>query len=101
MDEMPMLRGRDDLKLLVQALLDSAGYHVWPLWLAGDYHGLVHADFQQVQRLQAAITAQTALIALGSATVTGIATQAAYPADLAHPGRAGRLLSGRPQASER
>src|SRR5713226_139640 len=91
MDETPMLRGRDDLKLLVQALLDSAGYHVRPLWLAGDHHGLVYADFEQVQRVQAAITPQTALIALGSGTVTDIAKHAAYLYDLAHPGQAGSV----------
>src|SRR5260370_20683364 len=91
MDETPMLRGRDDLKFLVQALLDSAGYHVSPLWLGGDYHGLVHADFEQVQSVQADITAQTALIALGSGTVTDIAKHAAYLYDLAHPGQAGSV----------
>ncbi len=88
MDETPMLRGRDDLKLLVQSLLNNAGYHVRPLWLAGDHHGLVHADFEQVQRVQAAITPQTALIALGSGTVTDITKHAAYLYDLAHPGQA-------------
>ncbi len=91
MDETSMLRGGDDLKPLVQALLDNAGYHVRPLWLAGDRYDLVHADFEQVQRVQAAITPQTALIALGSGTVTDIAKHAAYLYDLAHPGQAGSV----------
>src|SRR5262249_15906383 len=86
MDETPILRGRGALKPLVHVLLDNAGYHVQPLWLTGDRYGLVHADFEQVQLVQAAITPGAALVALGSGTVTDIAKHAAYLYDLAHPG---------------
>jgi glycerol-1-phosphate dehydrogenase [NAD(P)+] len=91
MDEMPMFRGKEVLKPLVQALLDNAGYRVQPLWLAGDRYGLVHADFEQVRRVQAAITTGAAIVALGSGTVTDIAKHAAYLYDLAHPEQAGSV----------
>jgi glycerol-1-phosphate dehydrogenase [NAD(P)+] len=78
MDETPMRREDQDLKSFVQALLRNAGYHVKTLWLKGDQYGLVHADFEQVERVQAAISPGTALVALGSGTVTDIVKHAAY-----------------------
>src|SRR5579859_1865634 len=55
MDETPMRREEQDLKAFVQALLQQAAYQVETLWLKGDRYGLVHADFDQVQRVRAAI----------------------------------------------
>src|SRR5258708_12725312 len=81
MDETPMRREREDLKPFVQALLHNAGYHVEPLWLKGDQYGLVHADFDQVDFVQASIEPGTALVALGSGTVTNIAN---HPPSLYH-----------------
>ncbi len=78
MDETPMRREEQDLKPFVQALLHNAGYHVETLWLKGDQYGLVHADFEQVERVQAAISPGAALVALGSGTVTDIAKHAAH-----------------------
>lgn len=78
MDATPMLREEQDLKPFVQALLHNAGYQVAPLWLEGDRYALVHADFEQVQRVHAAILPGDALVALGSGTVTDIVKHAAY-----------------------
>src|SRR4051812_29867288 len=78
MDETPMRRDAEDLKSFVQALLHGAGYHVQTLWLKGDQYGLVHADFEQVERVQRAITRETALVALGAGTLTDIVKHAAY-----------------------
>ena len=86
MDETPMLREREDLKPFVQALMDNAGYHVEPLWLKGDQYGLVHADFDQVDFVQASIEPGTALVVLGSGTVTDIAKHAAYLYHQENPG---------------
>jgi len=66
MDEVPMRREEQDLKPFVQALLRNAGYQVEAVWLRGDAYGLVHADFEQVERMRAAITPGTALVALGA-----------------------------------
>ena len=78
MDETPMRRDAEDLKSFVQALLHGGGYHVQTLWLKGDQYGLVHADFEQVERVQRAITRETALVALGAGTLTDIVKHAAY-----------------------
>lgn len=86
MDETPMRRDAEDLKPFVQALLNDAGYHVQALWLKGDQYGLVHADFEQVERVQRAITRETALVALGAGTLTDIVKHAAYLHDQEHGG---------------
>ncbi len=88
MDETPMRREADDLKAFVQALLRNAGYQLQTLWLKGDQYGLVHADFAQVQRIEASITPESALVALGSGTVTDITKHAAYLYDQQHPRQA-------------
>ncbi len=84
MDETPMRREKQDLKPFVQALLHNADYQVETLWLKGDQYGLVHADFEQVQRVQGAIKPATALVALGSGTLTDIVKHAAYLYDQEH-----------------
>lgn len=87
MDEVPMRREQDDLKPFVQALLTRAGYRVEPLWLVGDAYGLVHADFEQVERVKAVLTDECALVSLGAGTVTDITKHAAYMYDQEHPER--------------
>src|SRR5713101_5332985 len=84
MDETPMRREKQDLKPFVQALLHNADYQVETLWLKGDQYGLVHADFEQVRRVHGAIKAGTALVALGSGTLTDIVKHAAYLYDQEH-----------------
>ncbi|HLI09521.1 MAG TPA: iron-containing alcohol dehydrogenase [Ktedonobacteraceae bacterium] len=86
-DEVPMRREQQDLKPFVQALLRDAGYEVKPLRLKGDQNGLVHADFGQVERVHRAIEPGSALVALGSGTVTDIVKHAAYLYDQQHPGQ--------------
>lgn len=78
MDETPMRREERDLKPFARALLHEAGYAVAPFWLEGDRYGLVHADFEQVQRVHDAILPGDALVALGSGTLTDIVKHAAY-----------------------
>jgi glycerol-1-phosphate dehydrogenase [NAD(P)+] len=85
MDETPMRRDEQDLKPFVQEMLRDAGYQLQPLWLEGDSYGLVHADFEQVERVYSALAPGTALVALGGGTVTDIAKHAAYLYDEQHP----------------
>ncbi len=85
MDETPMRREEQDLKPFIQDLLQQAGYQVQTLKLPGDAYGLVHADFEQVERVQSALAPGLALIALGGGTVTDIAKHAAYLYDEQHP----------------
>lgn len=84
MDKTPMRREEQDLKPFVQNLLQRAGYEVQALWLPGDAYGLVHADFEQVERVHSALAPGMALVALGGGTVTDIAKHAAYLYDEQH-----------------
>ncbi|MDQ6661346.1 MAG: iron-containing alcohol dehydrogenase [Chloroflexota bacterium] len=90
MDEVSMKRRQADLKPMIQALLATSGYAVEALWLQGDVYGLVHADFEQVARVQAALAAlpsNKAVVALGSGTLTDIVKHAAYLYDREHSGQ--------------
>ena len=85
MDEVPMRREKQDLKPFVQTLLRSADYQVEALWLRGDTYGLVHADFEQVELVRAAIAPGTAIVALGAGSVTDIVKHATYLYEQEHP----------------
>ena len=83
MDETPMRREEQDLKSFVQKLLRNAGYQVETLWLKGDQYGLVHADFGQVERVQAAVSPGTALVAMAARLPAGVARGAVILATVA------------------
>src|SRR6266566_3821979 len=84
MDETPMLRDDVDLKRFVRDLLYVAGYDESAVWLEGDEYGLVHADYDHVEGVLWDLehgqmgTGASAIIALGSGTITDIAKHAAY-----------------------
>ena len=78
MDRTPMHRNGDDLKPLVLERLRAAGWQPEALWLTADASGQVHTDFAQIGHVQACLTPQTAVLALGSGTVTDVAKHAAY-----------------------
>ena len=84
-DETPMLREDVDLKRFVRDLLYVAGYNETTCHLENDEYGLVHAEFEDVEGVLWGLEPGTALIALGSGTVTDIAKHAAYLYDQQHP----------------
>jgi glycerol-1-phosphate dehydrogenase [NAD(P)+] len=84
-DETPMLREDVDLKRFVRDLLYVAGYDETTCHLENDEYGLVHAEFEDVEGILWGLEPGTALIALGSGTVTDIAKHAAYLYDQQHP----------------
>jgi glycerol-1-phosphate dehydrogenase [NAD(P)+] len=84
-DEAPMLREDIDLKRFVRDLLYVAGYDETTCHLENDEYGLVHAEFEHVEGILWGLEPGTALIALGSGTVTDIAKHAAYLYDQQHP----------------
>src|SRR5215467_5847316 len=90
-DETPMYREDVDLKRFVRDLLYVAGYVETTCHLEDDEYGLVHADFDHVDGVLwglepgAGPEPCTALIAIGSGTVTDIAKHAAYLYDQRHP----------------
>src|SRR6266516_133406 len=83
--ETPMLREDVDLKRFVRDLLYVAGYDETTCHLENDEYGLVHAEFEDVEGLLWGLEPGTAIIALGSGTVTDIAKHAAYLYDQQHP----------------
>jgi len=89
-DETPMFREDVDLKRFVRDLLYVAGYDETTYHLEEDEYGLVHADFAHVEGVLwglepgAGPEPCTALIAIGSGTVTDIAKHAAYLYDQHH-----------------
>jgi glycerol-1-phosphate dehydrogenase [NAD(P)+] len=85
MDDTPMLREDVELKRFVRDLLYVAGYEETTCHLEDDEYGLVSADFEQVEGVLWGLEPGTALIALGSGTVTDIAKHAAYLYDQQHP----------------
>jgi glycerol-1-phosphate dehydrogenase [NAD(P)+] len=84
-DETPMLREDVDLKRFVRDLLYVAGYDETTCHLENDEYGLVHAKLEDVEGILWGLEPGTALIALGSGTVTDIAKHAAYLYDQQHP----------------
>lgn len=85
MDQTPMLREDVDLKRFVRDLLYVAGYDETTYWLEGDEYGLVHAEYEHIEGVLWGLEPGTALIAVGSGTVTDIAKHAAYLYDQQHP----------------
>src|SRR5436305_198028 len=84
-DETLMLREDVDLKRFLRDLLYVAGYDETTCHLENDEYGLVHAEFEDVEGLLWGLEPGTAIIALGSGTVTDIAKHAAYLYDQQHP----------------
>lgn len=84
-DETPMHREDIDLKRFVRDLLYVAGYDETTCHLENDEYGLIHADFEHVESVLWGLESGTALIALGSGTVTDIAKHAAFLYDQQHP----------------
>jgi glycerol-1-phosphate dehydrogenase [NAD(P)+] len=84
-DETPMLREDVDLKRFVRDLLYVAGYDETTCHLESDRYGLVHAEYDHVEGVLWGLEPGTALISVGSGTVTDIAKHAAYLYDQQHP----------------
>jgi glycerol-1-phosphate dehydrogenase [NAD(P)+] len=84
-DETPILREDVDLKRFVRDLLYVAGYDETTCHLENDEYGLVHAEFDHVEGVLWGLEPGTALIAIGSGTVTDIVKHAAYLFDQQHP----------------
>jgi len=78
MDRTPMLRAGAKLKPLIVSLLHEAGWQPEPLWLDPDDTGQVHTDFHHINRVKAQLGPETAVLAVGSGTVTDVAKHACY-----------------------
>jgi glycerol-1-phosphate dehydrogenase [NAD(P)+] len=78
MDRTPMQREGKDLKELIFEILKNASWQFEVLWLEPDGRGQVHTDFGQINFVKAQLQANSAVLAVGSGTVTDIAKHACY-----------------------
>ena len=78
MDRTPMQREGKPLKELILQVLHNAGWKIEVIWLEPDHTGQVHTDFPQINSVQARLQTNSAVLSVGSGTVTDIAKHACY-----------------------
>lgn len=78
MDRTPMRREGKDLKELMLEILKSTGRQVDVIWLEPDHTGQVHTDFSQINSVRARLQKDSAVLSIGSGTVTDVAKHACH-----------------------
>ena len=78
MDRTPMQREGRQLKELILQILHGTGWHTDVIWLEPDGTGQVHTDFTQINSVKARLQINSAVLSVGSGTVTDIAKHACY-----------------------
>ena len=78
MDRTPMKREGKDLKSLLLEHLQSAGWQAEVIWLEPDNTGQVHTDFSQINYVKARLQTNSAVLSVGSGTVTDITKHACH-----------------------
>lgn len=78
MDRTPMAREGKELKPLVLEVLKAAGWQPEVIWLEPDSTGQVHTDFAQINSVKARLRPDSAVLSVGSGTVTDIAKHACH-----------------------
>lgn len=78
MDRTPMKREGKDLKLLLLEHLQQEGWQTEVIWLEPDITGQVHTDFSQINYVKARLQTNSAVLSVGSGTVTDIAKHACH-----------------------
>ena len=78
MDRTPMKREGRDLKELVLEILKNGGWQVDVIWLEPDNTGQVHTDFAQINSVKAHLQESSAVLSVGSGTVTDVAKHACH-----------------------
>jgi glycerol-1-phosphate dehydrogenase [NAD(P)+] len=78
MDRTLMKREGKDLKELILQILKQAGYQTEIIYLEPDNTGQVHTDFSQINFVKARLNPNSAVLSVGSGTVTDIAKHACH-----------------------
>ncbi|HET6822860.1 MAG TPA: iron-containing alcohol dehydrogenase [Anaerolineales bacterium] len=78
MDRTPMAREGKELKPLVLDVLKNAGWQPEVIWLEPDSTGQVHTDFSQINCVKDRLQPNSAVLSVGSGTVTDIAKHACH-----------------------
>jgi len=78
MDRTPMKRESKDLKSTLMEHLQNTGWRPEAVWLKPDETGQVHTNFTQIDFVKAHLQTDSAVLSVGSGTVTDIAKHACY-----------------------
>ena len=78
MDRTPMTREGRDLKELILQILNDGGWQSEVILLEPDNIGQVHTDFAQINSVKARLNTNSAVLSVGSGTVTDIAKHACH-----------------------
>src|SRR5215216_6480233 len=78
MDRSPMQREGKDLKDLILKILGEANWPFEVAWLEADSTGQVHTDFAQINFVKARLQTNSAVLSVGSGTVSDVAKHACY-----------------------
>jgi glycerol-1-phosphate dehydrogenase [NAD(P)+] len=78
MDETPMRRDGESLKPLLLRVLEEAGWKPEPLYLTPVLGEKVRTDMAQIKTVASSLNEKTAVISLGSGSITDIVKQACY-----------------------
>lgn len=78
MDRTLMQREGEDLKELILQLLKNTGWQIEVIRLEPDNTGQVHTDFAQINFVKRRLQSNSAVLSIGSGTVTDIAKHACY-----------------------
>ena len=78
MDRTPMQREGKELKPLLLEILRMSGWQPELIWLEPDSTGQVHTDFAQINDVKSHLRENSAVLSVGSGTVTDIAKHACY-----------------------
>ena len=78
MDRTRMRREGKDLKELILQILTNSGQRLDVIWLEPDSTGQVHTDFTQINFVKKHLQKNSAVLSIGSGTVTDIAKHACY-----------------------
>ena len=78
MDRTSMKREGQDLKELIFEIMKSAGWQFEVVWLEPDRTGQVHTDFTQINFVKERLQTTSAVLSVGSGTVTDIAKHACH-----------------------
>jgi glycerol-1-phosphate dehydrogenase [NAD(P)+] len=78
MDRTPMKRDDQELKPLLVQKLRTVGWQPEVIWLEPDSTGQVHTDFSQIDYVKSHLGSNSAVLSVGSGTVTDIAKHACY-----------------------
>ena len=78
MDRTQMQREDRDLKELILQILKQAGHKIEMIWLERDHTGQVHTDLAQINSVKGRLRENSAVLSVGSGTVTDIAKHACH-----------------------